>query len=98
MPMFGAMGVLSGIILIFIPVTSGAPMFAIMWILNQINMSVLNTQDSVILNDLVPRKRYASAIGLSRFFRGLGVLVGPIVGGENSQKREITLEASASTA
>ena len=45
-------------------------------------VSLLVTQELVIYGDLVERKYYPNAMGLAGLFKGVGCLVGPILGGK----------------
>ena len=57
--------------------------FYIIWLLFMSTGAIVATQESIILSDTVSRSSFANAFGMSRVFRGLGVLVGPTFGGKS---------------
>ena len=56
--------------------------FYIIWLLVMSTGAIVATQESIILSDTVSRSSFANAFGMSRVFRGLGILVGPTFGGK----------------
>ena len=72
---FGLMQVLS-------PYMQSLAAFYGVWIMYMTTGAFMATQESVILADLVDRQAFASGIGLNRFFRSFGVLIGPTFGGK----------------
>lgn len=82
--LFSFIGLLISITLVTCPWLDDVIGFFIVWIVYMSSVSMFTTQESLILADLVGRDRFPSAIGINRFFRGIGVLVGPTVGGKTS--------------
>ena len=74
-------GLLCGTSLIILPFSDSFAMFFVMWILYVMFASILHVQQLDIISDLVGSKNLASAMGLMRFSMGLGLLLGPTLGG-----------------
>ena len=80
---FSFIGISMGLTLVTAPWSYDVTSFYIVWLLYMSMAAILGTQESLILSDIVSRSSFASAIGMSRFFRGMGVLVGPTFGGKH---------------
>ena len=81
---FVSFGLTVGVILVTVPLVRGLPMVFVSWIAFTAALSIFNTQESIALRGLIPTEAYNSGVGLSRMFRGVGVLVGPPFGGKST--------------
>ena len=78
---FFMMSLLFGTMLAVAPQMTSLPSIYIVWIIFISASTIMTTQESVILADLVSHESLPSAIGINRFARSIGVLIGPTVGG-----------------
>ncbi len=79
---FFLIGVIIGLVLMILPYAGDITSLFILWAVYMSMTSIFNTQETIILSDIVSRQSFPSAMGMSRFSRGLGVLVGPTFGGK----------------
>ena len=78
----GVCYVIVGILLLILPSASSMVLVYILCMMYGLLDPILTVQNTVVLSDLVPAESYRSALGIQRFFRGIGVIVGPTFGGE----------------
>ena len=73
---------LLGVLLLFTPTLNGevAPFVVFSVVLGAL-MGVLLNERMVVLSHLVPVSRYPSAVGLCTCFSGVGMFLGPVLGG-----------------
>ena len=84
-------GILCGISLIILPFSNSFAMFFIFWILYTTFAGIVHVQHLGIISDLVGSKNLASAMGLIRFSMGMGLLLGPTLGGMLKDKYDTYL-------
>lgn len=89
---FCFMGVLISTALILAPYAVNITSFWTTWLLFTSSAAILGTQESLVLADIVTSDSFASAIGLNRFFRGFGVLLGPTFGGKMANADATSLD------
>jgi hypothetical protein len=64
-----------------VPLISGTTALYTVWLTYSIVTSFIGSQGSVVMVDLVGLKKHANGLGLSMPFRGIGILMGPPLGG-----------------
>ena len=65
------------------PTASSTVAIFTIWLCNGFLSSAFTTQEQIILPDIVGVSRQPSALGLSAVFRGIGILIGPTLGGNS---------------
>ncbi len=78
---FTCLATLMGICNIFLPIIEGLIGTFVLWCVTQCLRAAIHSQHPTTLSDLVPPQRLTSALGLLRFFQGVGILAGPSLGG-----------------
>ena len=76
-----ATSIIFGAMLVISPQVSTLPGIYAVWIIFISAGTIMVTQESIILADLVSHNSFPSAIGINRFFRSFGALSGPTFGG-----------------
>ena len=78
----GLHGVVMGAALVLMVYSPGKWGLIVNFFIYIIAQSVFGIQYGVILSDIIPKKDYVWALGILRFGRGFGYLLGPLVGGK----------------
>ena len=80
--LFGVVAFFTALIAILLPLSRDFYVMSGLCIAHFFFGSSMHSQHMTVLSDLVESRQLASAMGLCRFFQGVGVIVGPVVGGE----------------
>ena len=84
MLIFIALGFFMGLGVALMPLSYDLLTFILISMLRTVPGAAFHAQHFTILGDIVGRRKYASGLGLSRFFQGIGLIAGPTLGGKFS--------------
>lgn len=79
--LFGIVSILTALVAVLLPLSEDFYIMAGLCVMHFFFGSSMHSQHMTVLSDLVESRQLASAMGLCRFFQGVGVIVGPILGG-----------------
>ena len=82
MLLFSLLGLTFSTLMAMLPFACNFETFIVIVTFRALFGSAFHAQHNTILNDMVGKKRLASAIGLSRAVMGLGYVMGPTIGGK----------------
>ena len=81
--LFGIVSMLTALVAILLPLSQNFFVMSALCTAHFFFGSSMHSQQMTVLSDLVESRQLASAMGLCRFFQGVGVIIGPVIGGES---------------
>ena len=81
--LFGVVSMFTALFAILLPLSQNVYVMSALCVAHCFFGSSMHSQHMTVLSDLVDSRQLASAMGLCRFFQGVGIIIGPIVGGES---------------
>ena len=88
--LFGIISMFTALFAILLPLSQNVYVMSALCVAHCFFGSSMHSQHMTVLSDLVESRQLASAMGLCRFFQGVGIIIGPIVGGEFYLANEAT--------
>ena len=87
--LFGFVSMMTALVAILLPLSQNFYVMSALCTAHFFFGSSMHSQQMTVLSDLVESRQLASAMGLCRFFQGVGVIIGPVIGGESRVQSRI---------